>query len=681
MTVANPLLNFENPMDFASVRAEHVSPALDTLLREAELALELAVSPFTPAQVFWLSRVLDVPLERLTRAWGTVGHLQAVADTPEMRAAQNDNLPRVSEFFTRLASDERLYARYKQAAASPAAAELTPAQDRALCHALRDFVLGGAELNGAAREQFTQHQARLAELSQRFGQNVLDATDRFLLDVPASRLAGVPADVVQRARELAQAAGGLAEDTCRLTLKGPCLMPVLAHAEDRALREAMYSAHAQRASEFGPAELDNTALITHITRLREQQAALLGHASAAHVSLVPKMARTPQEVLSFLRDLAARARPQALADIAELRRFAAAEFGIDSLQAWDLAFVEEKLRQHRFALDSKEVKRYFTAPRVMAGLFALIERLFGVEIRPGEAPVWHPSVTVHTLWRQGQLIGSFYLDLYARPGKQQGAWMDSVLQRWKRPDNGTLQAPVAHLVCNFAPPTGQTPSLLSHDDLITTFHEFGHGLHHLLTEVDEAAVAGIAGVEWDAAELPSQFMENFCWDHEVLVGLSGHVDDGRELPRELFDKMLAARNFLSGLHLLRQTEYALFDMRLHAEASAGERFMQLVDQVRGEVAVLQPPNYQRYPHSFTHIFDGGYAAGYYGYQWAEVLSADAFAAFEESGLFDPATARRWQQEVLARGGSRSALENFVAFRGREPQLDAYLRHQGLLAAA
>lgn len=670
----NPLLDFTGLPRFAEIRAEHVVPAVDAVLAEADAALEAAVSDAVPAEYEALSLALDVPVERLRRAWSAVGHLQAVADTPELRAAYGEALPRVTDFLTRLGADERLYAKYKAVAARPEAAALAPARRKALADALRDFVLGGAELRGAARERFAAIQSRLAELCQSFGEHVLDATDGFALYVETAALAGVPADVVEATRAAAAAEG---RDGHKLTLHEPVLRPVLQYAHDRALREQLFRADATRASEFGAAELDNGPLIAEIVALRQEEAALLGLASHAEVSLVPKMAETPAQVMDFIRDLAQRARPFAQADKQELEDFAARELGLSPLQPWDRRYASERLKQSRYAFSNAEVRQYFTEPRVLDGLFGLVRTLFEVEIVPAEAPVWHPDVRFCELRRDRRTIAGVYLDLHARPGKQSGAWMDDARGRWQRPDGGGLQWPLAHLVCNFAPPVGDKPALLSHDDVVTLFHEFGHGLHHMLTQVDELAVAGISGVEWDAVELPSQFMENFAWEWEVLSRLSAHVDTGEALPRELFERMVAAKNFQSGLMMLRHAEFGLFDMRLHAEPGAEARVMALVEEVRAEIGGWAMPDWHRFPHSFTHLFDGGYSAGYYSYAWAEVLSADAFSAFEEAGVFDPATGRRFRECVLEAGGSRPALESFVAFRGREPRLDALLRHQGM----
>ena len=671
--MTNPLLDTAGLPAFADIRPEHVTPALDVLLADARAALERAVGPDVPADYDALSAVLDVATERLGRAWGAVGHLNHVADTPELRAAYNANLPRVTEFHTALGADERLYAKYKALAASPAAAAMSAARRRALDNALRDFRLSGAELHGEAKARFTQIQERAAELAQAFSEHVLDATDRFALYVDEARLVGVPDDVRDAAREAARAD---AREGCKVTLRAPSYWPVMQYGSDRALREQLYRAYITRASELGDPALDNSAAMRELLQLRREEAQLLGMPSYAHLSLVPKMADSPEQVLGFLRDLARRARPFAERDLAELREFAARELALPDLQPWDLAYASEKLKQARYAFSDQEVRQYLTEPRVLEGLFRIVETLFEVEVRPDHAPVWHPSVRFYRIERGGELVAQFYLDPYARAGKRAGAWMDDVRGRWQRPDTG-LQTPVAHLVCNFAPPVGDKPALLTHDDLTTLFHEFGHALHHMLTRVDDLGVSGISGVEWDAVELPSQFMENFCWEWDVVKRLSAHVDHGEALPRALFDKMLAAKNFHSGLQMLRQVEFALFDMRIHLEYGAAERIAAIADEVRDEVSVLPRVPYNRFAHSFSHIFAGGYSAGYYSYKWAEVLSADAWSAFEERGVFDAETGRRYRREILEVGGSRKAIDSFRAFRGREPLIDALLRHQGM----
>jgi len=671
--MTNPLLaRTELPL-FADIRPDHVGPAVTELLAEANAALERATSDAVAADYDAMSAVLDVATERLSRSWGAVNHLNAVADNPALRAAYNESLPHITEFHTRIGADERLYAKYKAMANSAAAKSLNTARQRALSNAMRDFVLGGAELQGAARERYAAIQDRQAALSQQFSEHVLDATDGFACYVPEAELAGVPDDVKASTRAAAQAEGQAGH---KLTLHLPNYLPVMQYGENRALRERLYTAYTTRASELGPPAVDNSAVMRELVALRQEEAKLLGYANFAEVSLVPKMASSPAEVIAFLRDLARRARPYAEKDLAELRDFARTELGLDDLQAWDHSFASEKLKEHRYAFSDQEVKPYFTETKVLEGLFRIIETLFEVSIHPDSAPVWHPTVRFFRIERAGQLVGQFYLDPYARPGKRPGAWMDDVRGRWARPE-GVMQTPVAHLVCNFASPVNGKPALLTHDDVTTLFHEFGHGLHHMLTKVNDVGVAGISGVEWDAVELPSQFMENFCWEWQVLKHMTAHVDTGEPLPQALYDKMIAAKNFQSGLQMLRQVEFSLFDMRLHAEPGSEDAVQALLDDVRREVSVVKVPAFNRFQHGFSHIFAGGYAAGYYSYKWAEVLSADAWSAFEETGTLNPETGRRYREAILEAGGSRPAIESFKAFRGREPRIDALLRHQGM----
>ena len=669
-TTNNPLLDFNDLPLFDRIKPEHVAPAVDTLLADAEAALQTVTAPEFPADWNAISKVLDVASERFSRAWGAVGHLNAVADTPELRAAYNEAMPRVTAFWTRLGSDERLYAKYK----AIDVATLNAEQRQAHRNAVRNFVLGGAELQGDAKKRFADIQERQAELSQKFSENALDATDAFAYYAKLGELEGVPEDVVSAARAAAEADG---KDGYKLTLKMPCYLPVMQFAKSSALRETLYRAYVTRASEFGDPAFDNTALITEILALREEEAKLLGYKNFGELSVVPKMAESPEQVVKFLRDLATKARPYGERDLADLRAFASEQLGITDPQPWDWSYIGEKLKEARYAFSEQEVKQYFPAPKVMAGLFKIVETLFEVSIRRDSAPTWHPSVEFYRIERAGQKVGQFYLDPSARAAKRGGAWMDDVRARWLRPDNGVLQTPVAQLVCNFASGVDGKPPLLTHDDVTTLFHEFGHGLHHMLTQVNERDVSGISGVEWDAVELPSQFMENFCWEWDVLSHMTAHVDTGEPLPRALFDKMTAAKNFQSGLQTLRQVEFALFDMRIHAEPDAASKIQQVLDEVRSEVTVLMPPAFNRFQHSFSHIFAGGYSAGYYSYKWAEVLSADAWSAFEETGVLNPETGRRYRTEILEAGSARSAMENFKAFRGREPQIDALLRHQGM----
>ena len=677
----NPLLDFTDLPLFDRIKPEHVAPAVDILLAEGEANLETVVAPEFPADWLKISQVLDVGGERFTRAWSAVGHLNAVADTPELRAAYNEAMPRVTAFWTRVGSDERLYAKYK----AIDVATLNAEQRQAHRNAVRNFVLGGAELQGDAKKRFADIQERQAELSQKFSENALDATDAFAYYAKLGELEGVPEDVVSAARSAAEADG---KDGYKLTLKMPCYLPVMQFAKSSALRETLYRAYVTRASEFGDAAFDNTALITDILALREEEAKLLGYKNFGELSVVPKMAESPEQVVKFLRDLATKAKPYGERDLADLRAFAAEQLNITDPQPWDWSYIGEKLKEARYAFSEQEVKQYFPAPKVMAGLFKIVETLFEVSIRRDSAPTWHPSVEFYRIERAGQKVGQFYLDPSARAAKRGGAWMDDVRARWLRPDNGVLQTPVAQLVCNFASGVDGKPPLLTHDDVTTLFHEFGHGLHHMLTQVNERDVSGISGVEWDAVELPSQFMENFCWEWDVLSHMTAHVDTGEPLPRALFEKMTAAKNFQSGLQTLRQIEFSLFDMLLHTEYHAAAAkpgdVMALLGKVRSEVAVMPSPAFSRTPNTFSHIFSGGYAAGYYSYKWAEVLSADAYAAFEETvgadGEPNIETGRKYRQAILEAGGSRSAMDSFKAFRGREPQLDALLRHQGMAEA-
>jgi oligopeptidase A len=672
----NPLLDNSGLPAFDEIRPEFVTPAMDVLLAEADTALERVVGPDVPPDFDAMSAVFTVATERLSRAWRAVEHLTGVADTPELRAAHAENLPRVTEFYTRQGADERLYAKYRAVAAGPQAAQLGPVRSKALANWLRDFKLGGADLRGAQKARYAEIQERLAELSRQFSEHVLDATDGYSLVVPETELAGVPADAIAVARAAAEADGHAG---CKLTLHFPSYLPVMQMCRNRTLRETLYTAYVTRASDLGPAARDNTPVMRELLRLRQEEAELLGYRNFAELSLVPKMAGSAAEVVAFLRDLGRRARPSAAADLAELREFAAQELGIPDLQGWDAAFASERLKEARYAFSDEEVRQYFTLPKVLQGLFRIIETLFEVRIVASSGRAWHDSVRFYRIERSGTLVGEFFLDLYARPGKRPGAWMDDARSRWLRADSRLLQTPVAHLVCNFAAPVNGRPALLSHDNVITLFHEFGHGLHHMLTQVEELGVSGISGVEWDAVELPSQFMENFCWEWDVLQQLTEHVDTGAPLARPLFDKMLAAKNFQSGVQTLRQVEFALFDMLIHSEPGAADRVQATLDAVRAEVAVLVPPAFNRFQHSFSHIFGGGYAAGYYSYTWAEVLSADAFSAFEESGVLDLATGRRYRREILEVGGSRDAIDSFTAFRGRAPSIDAMLRHLGIAA--
>ena len=679
----NPLLDFSDHPRFDLIRPEHVTPAIATLLQDGrDMISRLEAATEAP---LWDNFVepLENVTEKLGRAWGVVSHLNSVVDTPELRAAFNENQPLVTEFWTALGQNEVLFGKYKLLQQAPSFAGLSTARRRIIDNAVRDFRLGGADLPDDKKARFAEIQEQQAALATRFSENVLDATNSWeLLIEDAERLAGLPQDVIDAARALAEKNG---KPGYKFTLHFPSYYPVLQYADDRALREAVYRGNATKASELGEKpEWDNTSIIADLLRLRQEEALLLGYRNFAEVSLVPKMAETPQQVVDFLEDLARRARPFAENDLAELRTFAKAELALDRLEAWDITYASERLREKRYAFSDQEVKQYFPESKVIAGLFGLVQKLFAIEIRSDQAPVWHEDVRFFRIEKDGQLIGQFYLDLYARIGKRGGAWMDDA--RGRRVAGTLLQTPVAYLTCNFTPPAivdgKRRDALFTHDEVSTLFHEFGHGLHHMLTLVDELGVSGISGVEWDAVELPSQFMENFCWEWDVLQGLTSQATTGESLPRSLYDKMIAARNFQSGLQMLRQVEFSLFDMHLHFdfEPDSGRTAADVLADVRHRFAVVVPPPFNRFQNSFSHIFSGGYAAGYYSYKWAEVLSADAYAAFEEAADDADQLARtgmKFHTEILAVGGSRSAMDSFKAFRGREPTIDALLRHNGM----
>jgi oligopeptidase A len=681
----NPLLDFSGLPRFADIKPEHVAPALDQLLADGRATIAVVVK----AKPTWETFVapLEDANERIGRAWGQVAHLHAVMDNPALREVYNASLPKVTQYWTELGQNQALFEKYKALKASAEFSALSKARQKIVDNALRDFRLGGAELPPEKKKRYAEIQEELARLSAKFSENVLDATNAFGIFTDKTQISGIPEDVLQAAREAAEKDG---KEGWKFTLHMPSYLPVMQYADDRALREKMYHASSTRASEFGNAEWDNAPLIARIVPLRRELAQLLGYRDFAEVSLVPKMAKSASQVLAFLDDLARRARPYAEKDVEELRAF------FPDLQAWDVAYASEKLRAKRYSFSDQEVKQYFPEDVVVRGLFRVAEQLYGVKFVPASAPTWHRDVRFFEVHEASgdtasRPIGQFYMDLYARDTKRGGAWMDDAISRRRKRDR--IQNPVAYLNCNFSrplsSPSGGKPALFTHDEVLTLFHEFGHGMHHLLTRVEDLGVSGINGVEWDAVELPSQFMENFCWEWDVLKEMTRHVDTGSSLPRELFEKMLAAKNFQSGLAMLRQIEFAVFDMRLHSEPeptsgrsdpSPTRTALELLEEVRRQVAVLFPPAYNRFPNSFGHIFGGGYAAGYYSYKWAEVLSADAYGAFEENGVLDASTGARFRDEILAVGGSRPAAESFRAFRGREPNVEALLRHNGLAAA-
>lgn len=674
----NVLLHLGEEPKFDQIQTAHIKPALQTAMAEAR---EQIAAIKAQEETTWNNTVepLTDITERVGRIWGVVAHLNSVVDTPELRAVYNELMPEVTVFFTEISQDIALYERFKAIKASPAFNRLTDAQQKKLDNDLRDFVLSGAELPPEQQAELAALQTEGAQLGAKFSQNVLDATDAFALYFDdAAELAGIPEDAQAMFAAAAQAEG---KTGYKVGLQMPHYLAVMQYADKRELREQVYRAYVTRASELSDeGKFDNTDNVNRTLEIALRNAQLLGFDNYAELSLATKMADTPEQVQTFLRDLAARAKPFAERDLAEVQTFARERLGLADPQPWDLTYASEKLREEKYSFSETEVKKYFPASKVLHGLFAQINRLFGVNFIEKRVPVWHEDVRYFELENGGAIIGGVYMDLYAREGKRGGAWMNDYKgrRRFCSGDKaGQIQTPTAYLVCNFTPPVGGKEARLSHDEIITLFHETGHGLHHLLSQVEELGVSGINGVEWDAVELPSQFMENFCWEYDVLAGMSAHEDNGAALPRELFDKMLAAKNFQRGMFLVRQMEFALFDMLVYGESDAGrlKDWPQVLENVRKEVAVIQPPAYNRFALSFSHIFAGGYSAGYYSYAWAEVLSADAYAAFEESDNVR-ATGKLFWREILAIGGSRPAAESFKAFRGREPQIDALLRHSG-----
>ncbi len=677
----NPLLDFNGLPHFSAIRPEHVEPALDTLLARNRAELEgLLAAIHEPRWDNFVQPIEDMG-ERLSRLWSPVSHLNAVMNSESLRVVYNQCLPKLSDYYTELGQDPRLYRGYKDVASGAEFATYTPAQKKIIDNAVRDFRLAGAELNAQDKQRYREIQQELSSLTSKFDENVLDATNSWeLLITNAHQLAGLPESAVSAAHQAA-----LEQDKpgWKFSLHGPSYVPFLTYADDRGLRRRMYEAYATRASDQGPnaRTWDNAAIIERMLRLRRDKARLLGYANYAELSLVTKMAANTEEVLGFLRDLAARSYPAAQAELKELREFAACRYGVQDLESWDIAYYSEKLRAERYDFSEEDLRPYFPADQVIQGMFEVVHRLYGLTITPiAGVETWHPEVRFYEIRDASKEVrGRFYMDLHPRPGKRGGAWMDDCIGR-KRTGN-TVQVPVAYLICNSTPPVGDTPALLTHDEVTTLFHEFGHGLHHMLTRVDYLGVAGINGVAWDAVELPSQFMENWCWERQALDRLARHYQTGAALPDDLYNKMIAAKNFQSAMQMMRQIEFSLFDMRLYGDfdPDGAKSVLELLDEVRREVAVIMPPAFNRFQNSFSHIFAGGYAAGYYSYKWAEVLSADAFSKFEENGVFDRRTGEEFLHSILEQGGTCEPMELFIRFRGRKPTIDALLRHSGLAA--
>lgn len=679
----NPLLtNTVLPL-FSQIKPEHVEPAIDQLLADARATVEKHLQATQNYTWENLIEPLENADDKLGKAWSPVSHLNSVVNNDALRDAYNACLPKLSAYSTEMGQNEALFNAYRFIAESPEYATLSIAQQKIISNALRDFKLSGIDLDNEKKERYKEISQELSKLASNYEENVLDATNAWSkLVTNGDELAGLPPSALAQAKQTAETDQ---QEGWKITLQFPSYHAVMTYADNRELRRELYEAYSTRASDQGPhaGQWDNTEIMEKILALRHEKAQLLGYKNYAELSLAKKMAEKTEDVIHFLEDLAEKSLPQARKDLAELSAFAKEHYGIDDLQSWDLGYYSEKMRQHYYQLSQEEVKAYFPDTRVLPGLFAVVKKLYGLNISEiNSFDSWHPDVRFFQIHdKDGQLRGQFYFDLYARPKKRGGAWMDDCVGRKKT--NGSIQIPVAYLTCNFTPPAGQEPALLTHDEITTLFHEFGHGLQHMLTKIDYLGVSGINGVEWDAVELPSQFMENWCWEKESLQLVSGHYQTGETLPDSLFDKMIAAKNFQAGMVMVRQLEFSLFDFRIHQDydPALGGRVYETLEKVRSQVAVIQPPKSNRFPHGFSHIFAGGYAAGYYSYKWAEVLSSDAFSLFEEKGIFNQEAGNAFLSNILELGGSKDAMELYVNFRGRKPSIDALLRHNGIGVAA
>ncbi|WP_066013530.1 oligopeptidase A [Endozoicomonas atrinae] len=675
----NPLLESSELPPFSKILPEHIKPAIESIIDDNEQAVAALLASGAGTGWSALQEPLDQLDDRLGQAWSPVGHMNAVVNNEALRDAYNGCLPLLSEYSTRLGQNRQLFEAYQSLADSEEFNKLDSAQQKVINDNLRDFHLAGVALEDDKKARYGEIKKQLSELTSKFSDNVLDATMAWSkLITDESELAGLPESALAGAKQLAESKE---KEGWLLNLDFPSYFPVMTYCDNRELRKEVYTAFSTRASDQGPnaSEFDNTENIQEILKLRHELAQLLGFDNYAEYSLATKMAESPDKVIEFLEDLAAKSKPQAEKELAELKAFAKEEFGVKELEAWDVGYYGEKLRQQRYAISQEELRPWFPAEKAISGMFEVVNRLYGIEFETVDnVDTWHKDVRFFNITRKGEVIGRFYLDLYAREHKRGGAWMDVCRSRWKQDDK--LQLPVAYLTCNFTPPVGDKPALLTHDEVVTLFHEFGHGLHHMLTKVDYAAISGISGVAWDAVELPSQFMENWCWEKEGLAIISGHFETGEPLPEEMLNKLLAAKNFQSAMMMVRQLEFSLFDFKLHKEYRENIDVQSVLNEVRKQVAVVIPPSFNRFQNSFSHIFAGGYAAGYYSYKWAEVLSADAFSRFEEEGIFNRNTGESFLHEVLEKGGSAEPMELFVNFRGREPEIDALLRHSGIQMA-
>ena len=678
----NPLLSNNTILPlFSKIKPEHIEPAITQLLEEARTVVKTHLQATTEYTWENLIEPLENAEDKLNKAWSPVSHMNAVVNTDELRLAYNACLPKLSDYSTEMGQNEQLFNAYKVIADSNEFATLDSAQKKIIQNALRDFRLSGVDLDNEKKQRYKEISQELSRLASNYEENLMDATNAWKKVIRNEQdLAGLPPSALAQAKQTAESQD---QDGWMITLQFPSYQAIMTYADDRELRREHYEAYATRASDQASdnEQWDNSLLMEQILALRHEKAQLLGFENYAELSLATKMAKQPEEVMSFLEDLADKSWRQARKDFADLQSFAKQYHGINNLQSWDLTYYSEKMRQHFYQLSQEEVKAYFPITRVLPGLFAVVEKLYGLQISEiSDFDSWHPDVRFFQIHDEfGVLRGRFYFDLYARTKKRGGAWMDDCVGRKKI--NDQIQTPIAYLTCNFTPPTSTEPSLLSHDDVTTLFHEFGHGLQHILTKIDYLGVSGINGVEWDAVELPSQFMENWCWEQEALALISGHYQTGEPLPDTLFNKMLAAKNFQAGMMTVRQLEFSLFDFRIHKDydPEKGARIYPILEQVRAQVAVINPPKFNRFAHSFSHIFAGGYAAGYYSYKWAEVLSSDAFSLFEEKGIFDPETGKLFLTTILETGGSEDAMALFIKFRGRKPTIDALLKHNGIAA--
>lgn len=674
--MTNPLLQSHKLPLFSEIKPNHIKPAVEKIIHDNEQAIEKLLSEKQTFTWSNLQEVLDKLDDRLSQSWSPVGHMNAVVNSEELRNAYNSCLPILSEYSTRIGQNRTLFEAYQSLADSDEFEKLDSAQQKVIRDNLRDFKLAGVALDDEKKARYGDIKKQLSELTSKFSDSVLDATMAWSkLITDEKELTGLPETALAGAKQLAKAKE---QEGWILNLDFPSFFPVMTYCDNRELREEVYTAFCTRASDQGPnaGEFDNSERINEILKLRHELAQLLDFNNYAEYSLATKMAESTDQVIGFLEDLAAKSKPQAEKELAELKAFAREEYKVDDLKAWDIGYYGEKLRQQRYAISQEELRPWFPAEKAISGMFEVVHKLYGIDFETVDnIDTWHKDALFYNISRNGEVIGSFYLDLYAREHKRGGAWMDVCRSRWVM--DSKTQLPVAYLTCNFTPPVGDKPALLTHDEVVTLFHEFGHGLHHMLTKVNYAAVSGISGVAWDAVELPSQFMENWCWEKEGLAIISGHYETGEPLPEEMLEKLLAARNFQSAMMMVRQLEFSLFDFKLHKQYREGINVQELLDKVREQVSVVIPPKFNRFQNSFSHIFAGGYAAGYYSYKWAEVLSADAFSRFEDEGIFNATTGESFLHEILEKGGSAEPMELFVNFRGREPKIDALLRHSGI----